>query len=263
MPSYPAMFLAKPRTVSWFGPPSPAGPRRATVVSPALTSMQGGRRAGGSAGSPWRSGEHRPDIPGFSLEIGGEHVARVPQRAGLLDRRQTGRALVPRVEHVRVPAPKLLVFPGTDRPGRASGGAAHSREPGPDLVPLEDRDRIGERGRIGRLGSGHGSDSGAVSWVRVMTVAGWNSFTSPPPLIRETCLRTAFISPMRAPVRRSNRLSAILSSRLTPSTGRTRSEEQPPSCRRRRDRPARPARRFPALPGRRPGSSRRAPGGPP
>jgi hypothetical protein len=54
---------------------------------------------------------------------------------------------------------------------------------------------------------------------------------SRPPLIAERCLRTALISVIVAPERKSARVTACLSSRVRPGAGRESKAEPPPEAR--------------------------------
>ena len=64
-----------------------------------------------------------------------------------------------------------------------------------------------------------GSSRGTSEIASVSRRAGCAAAASLPPLMRDRCLRTQFISLMRAPERRSCLVSVCLASKLTPATG--------------------------------------------
>ena len=64
--------------------------------------------------------------------------------------------------------------------------------------------------------------------MRVTTRAGDAAIASLPPLIAERCLRTMFISPMRAPLLSSARVIACLSASVTSPPGSDSSADPPP-----------------------------------
>ena len=75
------------------------------------------------------------------------------------------------------------------------------------------------------------SSPGTSEMTRLTNRAGAAAAASRPPLIAERCLRTAFISPMRAPLLRSARFTACLSASVTPPAGSVSKAEPPPEMR--------------------------------
>ena len=78
-----------------------------------------------------------------------------------------------------------------------------------------------------------GSSPGTSEIISATTLAGAAASASRPPLMAERCLRTAFISPMVAPLFSSALLTACLSASVKPGAGRLRSAEPPPEIRQR------------------------------
>jgi hypothetical protein len=76
-----------------------------------------------------------------------------------------------------------------------------------------------------------GSSPGTSLMVSVTTRAGAQAAASRPPLMRDRCLRTQFISEMLAPLLSSSRLMRCLSSSVRPSAGSVSSAEPPPEIR--------------------------------
>jgi hypothetical protein len=73
-----------------------------------------------------------------------------------------------------------------------------------------------------------GSSPGMSLIAKVTTRAGRAASARRPPLMRERCLRTAFISTMLAPLASRLRLTACLSARVISPAGSTSREEPPP-----------------------------------
>ena len=73
-----------------------------------------------------------------------------------------------------------------------------------------------------------GSSPGTSEMRKACSEAGAAAAASRPPLIAERCLRTAFISWIVVPLFSRARLTACLSSRLTPSAGSVSRAEPPP-----------------------------------
>ena len=86
-------------------------------------------------------------------------------------------------------------------------------------------------GTVGPEPITEGSSPGTSEIIKVRSCAGLAASARRPPLMAERCLRTVFISPMGAPLRRRARLMACLSAREMPSAGSDRSEEAPPDIR--------------------------------
>ena len=178
---------------------------------------------------------------------------------------------------------------GGSRRGRGAGRRAWaSRPPGAarcrrtalgqlDAVAGEDRrarrPTVVGSGTVGPLAITAGSSPGTSEISSETVRAGNAAAASRPPLIRDRCLRTQFISSIEAPERSSALLIACLSASERPSGGRVSSAEPPPEIRamtrssspRPADQledPARPPRarprRAPDAPPRPPRSARRA-----
>ena len=86
-------------------------------------------------------------------------------------------------------------------------------------------------GTVGPLAMTEGSSPGTSLMVSVTTCAGAQAAASRPPLMRDRCLRTQFISVMLAPEFSRSRLMRCLSSSVRPSAGSVSSAEPPPEIR--------------------------------
>ena len=83
-------------------------------------------------------------------------------------------------------------------------------------------------GTVGPLAITAGSSPGTSLMVSVTTCAGWQAAAKRPPLMRERCLRTVFISKILAPLSSKARLICCLSAKVRPSAGKVSSAEPPP-----------------------------------
>jgi hypothetical protein len=86
-------------------------------------------------------------------------------------------------------------------------------------------------GTVGPLAMTEGSSPGTSLMVSVTTRAGAQAAASRPPLMRDRCLRTQFISTMLAPEFSRSRLMRCLSSSVRPSAGSVSRAEPPPEMR--------------------------------
>ena len=83
-------------------------------------------------------------------------------------------------------------------------------------------------GTVGPDAIADGSSCGTSEIASVTISARWPARASLPPLIRDRCLRTTFISPIGAPERSSARLTCCFCAKLTPSAGAIQFAEPPP-----------------------------------
>ena len=86
-------------------------------------------------------------------------------------------------------------------------------------------------GTVGPLAMTEGSSPGTSLMHSVTTRAGAQAAARRPPLMRERCLRTLFISPMVAPLASRAWLMRCLSASVRPSPGSVSSAEPPPETR--------------------------------
>ena len=106
-----------------------------------------------------------------------------------------------------------------------------------NLIPQEEIQRTAGRrqsmalgllvasGTVGPLAMIDGSSPGTSLMVSVTTCAGAQAAASRPPLMRDRCLRTQFISVMLAPESSSSRLMRCFSCSPRPSAGKVSSAE--------------------------------------
>ncbi len=76
-----------------------------------------------------------------------------------------------------------------------------------------------------------GSSPATSEIARVRMRAGAAAAARRPPLIAERCLRTVLISPIVAPQRKSARVTACLSARVSPTAGKVSRADPPPETR--------------------------------
>ncbi len=97
-------------------------------------------------------------------------------------------------------------------------------------IAMASADVVGS-GTVGPDPMTDGSSSGTSEIISVTTRAGAAASASRPPLIEDRCLRTQFISPIGAPLRKSARLIACFSSKVMPGAGSASSADAPPDSR--------------------------------
>ena len=218
-----------------------------------------------------QGGVYFGDLARFALHVGAEDEAVVALVLRLLLSGNGGDGIVGHdqglcvVENGIARLGRIGQRPLTSRlqaPANAGGQAAGQ------IVALDHGPGVGPGAGVGHGGPGSDVVQGAANHVREQQGAHAGRIgqarASWPPLMREICLRTAFISWILAPQASSSRVVSCFSSSVTGSAGSGSSAEAPPEIRQINPGPRRVRRRPPRgdprrKPRRRSGRARDAP----
>ncbi len=225
-PGVPASATASASAYSWLGPPRP-WPRSVTVSSPPdrMTARRPCRPQ--FARQPRMVGGN---VTGLALERGAEQDAVVARRRAppaSTAAKDIGR---PRRQRERAwrqtPDRPASGFRSPDR--RARGRPTAAGRAGSVPRSRGRRPAWSRSGTVGPEPITAGSSPGTSEIATVTTRAGYARWASRPPLIRDRCLRSVFISPIAAPEASSARVTACFSASEMPGAGAIQLADAPP-----------------------------------